>query len=547
MAPPVATIGLSNITMTTQRQTMLPDLSTSMLSMYSEYDNYDYNDVSASSRHRDHNNVGDGRDFEGEDNDNDVMLVDNENGSTGRQSWLPQIIIPGPFVVLQGCAGDGMANTINTSPTLPPSERNVRRQIGNSSNQNTNESMTSERFVSVGSDDAAIITQEEAVVEDVASSSFHHVTRPQPPASRHLASSTTINPYAGRGAMNTAVITPASSFNTDSDPLENEQEDIDIYNNATSWHSVLSPAEVETIAKWREDCMDEETRQYLVWKRSLHQESSSRLMDHAMVTLDDAGNTNCRWWQPDYNHQLAILRDIPTKLHNGNVLRTVIGSLPPGTTLIARDIVHLDSSTLQRLPVLPLRRMENDCNDETGRMAATPRRVYARGQKGVIQLLQVETPEGRTGYAVSCLEGYSLLAPGLPQHYVDPQLWMWRVTCPAGAFVREGLDLCTQHRDTIPFGSLIHVTRRSINNQGLSRLKTHGIIPDSSLEIDHEPQRTQRMAAPTLTPDNNDMGERHVDGFCSELLNPLSGQRGVVVQPLPFPVPAIYLVILPDG
>jgi hypothetical protein len=49
------------------------------------------------------------------------------------------------------------------------------------------------------------------------------------------------------------------------------------------------------------------------------------------------------------------------------------------------------------------------------------------------------------------------------------------------------------------------------------------------------------------TTDNIDIGERHVDGFCSELLNPLSGQRGIVVQPLPFPVPAIYRVILPDG
>ncbi|KAL3904939.1 MAG: hypothetical protein SGILL_009876, partial [Bacillariaceae sp.] len=168
-------------------------------------------------------------------------------------------------------------------------------------------------------------------------------------------------------------------------------------------------------------------------------------------------------------------------------------------------------------------------------------RVYTRGQKGVIQMLQVETPEGRTGYACLSLDGYALMAPGLASSYLQPETWLWRVTCPAGAFVREGLDLSTQHRDTIPYGSLVRVTRRCINNQGLSRLRTHGTIP-IAMAIPQE--NTQQQQDPHI---HSSSEERRVDGWCSELLNPLSGQRGIIAQPLPFPVPAIYRVTLPIG
>jgi len=38
-----------------------------------------------------------------------------------------------------------------------------------------------------------------------------------------------------------------------------------------------------------------------------------------------------------------------------------------------------------------------------------------------------------------------------------------------------------------------------------------------------------------------------LEGWCSEALNPLSGNRGSVLEPLTFPVPAIYRVVLPEG
>ena len=102
--------------------------------------------------------------------------------------------------------------------------------------------------------------------------------------------------------------------------------------------------------------------------------------------------------------------------------------------------------------------------------------------------------------------------------------WIWRVTCPSGAYLRDGLDLNTNHIYTLPYGSLISVSKRCINNQGLSRIKTTAIIPG----------------------DGDDKNEV-IHGWCSELLNPLSGQRGIIAQPLPYCIPATYRVTLPIG
>jgi hypothetical protein len=128
--------------------------------------------------------------------------------------------------------------------------------------------------------------------------------------------------------------------------------------------------------------------------------------------------------------------------------------------------------------------------------------------------------------------------------YVDPYVWVWRVTCPAGAYVREGLDLNTQHTDTLPYGSLIRVTRRTLNAQGLSRLRVHSIL------VDNNNNNTKRQGTQLRVVKNknvNNVKPRWVDGWCSEFLNPLSGQRGIVAQPLPFPVPARYRVTLSLG
>lgn len=65
--------------------------------------------------------------------------------------------------------------------------------------------------------------------------------------------------------------------------------------------------------------------------------------------------------------------------------------------------------------------------------------------------------------------------------------WRYKVVCEDGAFVRTGLELSSRHLYTIPHNSVIDVSERCINNQGLARLRTN-------------------------------------DGWISEMLNPLSGQ-----------------------
>jgi len=62
-----------------------------------------------------------------------------------------------------------------------------------------------------------------------------------------------------------------------------------------------------------------------------------------------------------------------------------------------------------------------------------------------------------------------------------------------------------------------------INSQGLSRLRVTAIV------------------------DDDDIHSRLIDGWCSEFLNPLSGNRGNVLVPLPFPVPVLYQVTFLAG
>lgn len=137
-----------------------------------------------------------------------------------------------------------------------------------------------------------------------------------------------------------------------------------------------------------------------------------------------------------------------------------------------------------------------------------------------VRLLKIEVPY--VGYVVYSVDGYNYLQAGTVEdlHYHDQ--WYWRVTCPAGAVVRKGIGLNSQKVTSFPYGSLVHVTAKSVNDAGLSRLQVEYIDPESKTE----------------TP---------LKGWCSESLNPLSGQRGSVLVPLPLITPCKYRVILEDG
>jgi hypothetical protein len=230
------------------------------------------------------------------------------------------------------------------------------------------------------------------------------------------------------------------------------------------------------------------------------------------TTSTSMSSSSTCWWLSE--GRLAVFESLPRQIVGTLFFPQAVGTLYPGTTVIGTCLITLDSRTFSRIET-------TTTTTNSTRDSSTATTIVPHGRDGWIQLLKVESPV--SGYIVLSLNGYSFLAPGLPSNHVDPAIWMWRVTCPVGAFVRAGLDLSTSHMDTIPYGSFVHVKRKTVNVMGLSRLQITAFVdqPDGSREV--------------------------VDGWCSEFLNPLSGQRGSIVHPVPFSVPALYRVALSEG
>lgn len=410
------------------------------------------------------------------------MDDDDENAAAGHpfpHQHEAEIVVPGPFVVLQGNAGDGMSNTVGSSLPIPGG--------------------------------------------GVAGGPSHHSRRGRR------------QDHHGHDGDDGDNINNAASFVVVTDDDNQDDAAMTADGSHDDGYDGYDDAALQV---WMERCRKIELRQRRDWRESLHQ-VPSQLLDHCMMAAQDERDM---WWQ--VGGRVAVLRNPPEKLRNGTVLTAVIGTLDPGSTVIATGIVELDSSSLQRVPLPPTT------------FAAGGREgmiYYPRGRRGAVQMVQLETAEGRAGYAVLSLDGYPLLAPGLLSDFVDPTVWIWRVTCPAGAYLREGLDLNTRHIATLPYGSLVRVVRRTINNQGLSRLRTHGTLDIVPLLLPAAASSSSSSRGGkgwiTMTPASNPpaAARQKVDGWCSELLNPLSGQRGIVAQPLPFPVPALYRVTLSMG
>jgi len=313
----------------------------------------------------------------------------------------------------------------------------------------------------------------------------------------------------------------------------------------------LAEEELAAIEEWKKSRRENELQQLHDWEESLYQVPAEIKANHAMMTRPPTANANNdpqsrSWWQR--NGEVAVLKELPTKLIDGSVIVNRIATLPPGLTIVATDLIELNSTTLLPKGSSHRRSQRSSATTNPTNVSIPPtnpnqQRSFSQGRVGIIQMIKLETRENQTGYACLSLDGYPLLGPGLPDAYVNPGAggshpangsWIWRVTCPSGAFVREGLDLRTRHIRTLPYGSLVRVTRRCINDQGLSRLRTTG-----SFDV--------QAALPDSGSTSDEVSRVRVDGWCSELLNPLSGQRGIVAQPLPFPVPAIYRVTLSMG
>ena len=458
-----------------------------------------------------------------------------------------EILVPGPFVVLQGNTGDGLSNTIDGSlPILPMRQRAARRREGGGRHLTT---------VQDGELDFNEANATDAMVVDTQSSSPTSSLSSQEEF-QHIARTTAAGIVSGpRYAVTAGVVAAAAAAesngnnnrNTDGNASLTSDEFVVVTDDGNNGSEDSNPQEqqppteeeIASIEEWKAWRRENELQQRNDWEESLYQVSADIKLNHVMMTRSPTTNSNNdpqsrSWWQR--NGEVAVFSKLPEKGFDGSISVDRIGTLPPGLTVVANDLIELDSTTfyvkegLQRHPQGPSDRQ----------------REFSLGRVGIIQMIKVDR-ERQTGYACLSLDGYPLLSPGLPDAYVNPGApnsnvgldsshtngsWIWRVTCPSGAYVREGLDLRTRHIRTLPYGSLVRVTRRCINDQGLSRLRTSGCF-----DVQGSTQRSARAEVQRV----------RVDGWCSELLNPLSGQRGIVAQPLPFPVPAIYRVTLSMG
>lgn len=208
------------------------------------------------------------------------------------------------------------------------------------------------------------------------------------------------------------------------------------------------------------------------------------------------------------------MKGLPKRAITGIVLRggSTIGSLDPGTTVVGTQLVCLDTTTFREIP------MEVSIVDGS--------QVFPQGRPGWLQLLKIVSPS--EGWIVYSIDGPSFLGPGLTNLYVEPNSWMWRVTCSVGAYVREGVEISlhsSKHIETLPYGTVMEVKRKMINVAGLARLRIRAVVDDG-----------KKNSSP-----------RVVEGWISEALNPMSGQDGPIAQPIPFPLPTLYKVTLKAG
>jgi len=384
---------------------------------------------------------------------------------------------------------------------------------------------------------------------------------------------------------------------------------------------------VEAIQQWRNTEREENRMARREWLLMEHQrqlqleqeqqQQQQRNHRHRHQSFPLTVTTTARptetddWWIDAETGQLAVFDHLPYASPRGNTVITgsQLGTLAPGSTFTAHQLITLDSETLQ---VLHVDEKDTTCNSNAKNTGDDDEMNTKKSKTclppplapsvGCIQLLQLQwttgTPsnnnnsssgtaivsgsppalhtvsmssyygkkqgESKSGtrlsdfksqkrrhnatttcnaYCVYSIHGYQYLIPGTPELYMDPNSWWWRVTCKVGAYLRQGLELSSDHICTIPYGSFVQVTRKTVNRMGLSRLRV--VAPYNNNHHHHHHHHPNATTGGTS--DSHPSQPMMVQGWCSEFLNPLSGQRGHVVQPVPFCRPARYRVTLPEG
>lgn len=415
-----------------------------------------------------------------------------------------EVVVPGSFVVLQGIAGDGMANTIDNHPLLKKENDDESNNAEDQHDDDDDDDYQHLFYVNNESSSLPAQTNVLGMTTGILTPALATLSIQPLNLNQHQGQTAVVSglPPQSKIARNDSFIV------VDDDHDEQEEQSAEISPSSALIvprpSSALSfPDEkAQAIRAWTEQRRKAEEEERSEWLTAQDLRGHAEIHGRAWM----AAQLENLWWLNGVDGKLAVMKDVPQRSSRGVILRTVTASLPPGCTVVGTELICLNTDTLE--PVKMQRSFNKDAFE------------YPHGRAGWLQLLKLVSPVD--GWVVLSIDGCSLLGPGLPSLYVDPQVWMWRVTCAVGAFVREGLEFESKHFETLPYGSHFRVTRKMVNAQGLNRLKIHAVVDDED---------TSHV----------------VEGWISETLNPLSGQQGPIAQPVPFPVPALYKVTLPQG
>jgi len=343
-------------------------------------------------------------------------------------------------------------------------------------------------------------------------------------------------------------ISPTSSERSDS------KIDIGRVSPNSSRYGTISGENRKAIQQWNTHCRTEEKIQ--CEELFMHLTSNGSSGASASASSGASSLYKNQWWKSKHQHCLLVFDSLPEFSTSSNDVEkqkqkqnvkvgNVIGELTPGTTIMGVQKFTLENP---------------NTNTNKKQKPRNPR-------EGVVEVLQIESP--LVGYVVCSVDGYPFIGSGLPSAYTEPDVWLWKVMCTNGAYVRQGLELTSVHVDTIPFGSFVRVTRKTINAMGLTRLQIEAFVTKKSDQLSDEASKVgggtsgsgsgisnafrsfsalrRNSNVSTFTPTYVNMEKRKIVGWISEALNPLSGQTGPIVKSVPLPVPAQFRITLSDG
>lgn len=405
-----------------------------------------------------------------------------------------EIMVPGPFVVLQGLPGDGASNTIDSYPLLPSVDAEEEDE---DDYQHLDANVM---FSDTRADPTSFLTGATLVPPALSTLSVHPLQMSTSGLSTIPRNDDSFIVVDDDLSIPAAVAATASEPHTTHNLWRSPPLSCSLPS-SMQYSRTLSIAERKSIHDWNTKRRTKELQDRKEWL------AAQDVTNHPWLRTSRAWMETDTWWL-NSEGRLVVLQGIPTRsTSTGVVMREIVASLPPGCTIVGTELICLDASTFRPI------KMHTSSNNG---IVECP-----RGRAGWLQLLKIVSP--CEGWVVLSIDGLAFLGPGLPALYIDPTVWMWRVTCGVGAYVREGLELTSSNPvEVLPYGSLFRVTRKMINQMGLMRLRIHAVVDDED---------TSHV----------------VEGWISENLNPMSGQHGPIAQPVPFPVAALYKVILSQG